>query len=319
MRADTVLKLGDFAFGRYEVPEQITFGGDQQLAVHQLVGGARVVDAMGRSDMPLSWSGMFLGENARDRARYLDNLRTTGLPLRLEWDQLAYQVVVSHFEADFQRFYKLPYRIACTVVADLATPTTTIAYAGVDQALRDDMNAANTLGAGIADGPLTGLLATLNTAIANVSNFAKATQSVINSVLTPLAAVQARVNVLITSAGNVLGSVTTLGGVLPNNPIAQSAASLLNQVTSMQQMPQLYNLNSVLNRMGANMGTIGTGTSTLTQAGGNLFSAAQKAYGDATAWTALAKANGLKDPQISGVANLIIPTAPNQTGGVLST
>lgn len=319
MRADTVLKLGDFAFSRYEVPEQITFGGEQQLAVHQLVGGARVVDAMGRSDKPLSWAGMFLGENARERARYLDNLRTTGLPLRLEWDQLAYQVVVSHFEADFQRFYKLPYRITCTVVADLATPTTTIAYAGVDQALRDDMNAANTLGAGIGDGPLSGLLATLNTAIANVSNFAKATQAMISSVLTPLAAVQARVNVLITSAGNVLGTVTTLGGVLPNNPIAQSAASLLGQVTAMQQMPQLYNLNSVLNRMGANMGTIGSGTRTLTQAGGNLFSAAQKAYGDATAWTALAKANGMTDPQISGVANLSIPSSPNQNGGVLST
>ena len=318
MRADTVLKLGDFAFGRYEIPEQITFGGDQQLAVHQLVGGARVVDAMGRSDMPLAWSGIFLGENARDRARYLDNLRTTGLPLRLEWDQLAYQVVVSHFEADFQRFYKLPYRIACTVVADLATPTTTIAYVGVDQALSDDMATANAMGAGIGDSPLSSLLSTLNTAISNVSNFAKATQATINSVVAPIAAVQSRVNVLIASSANVLNTVTTLGGIVPNNPIAQQASNLTNQVTAMQQLPQLYNLNAVVGRMSDNLGTIGSGTKTITQAGGNLFSVAQKTYGDATAWTALAKANSLTDPKISGVATLTIPTAPNAGGGVLS-
>lgn len=318
MRADTVLKLGDFAFGRYEVPEQITFGGEQQLAVHQLVGGVRVVDAMGRSDLPLSWSGMFLGDNARDRARYLDNLRTTGLPLRLEWDQLAYQVVVSRFEADYQRFYKLPYRIVCTVVADLATPTTVIAYAGVDQALRDDMTTANTMGAAIGDSPLSSLLGTLNTAVSNVSNFAKATQSTINSVLGPIAAVQSRVNLLIASSGNVLNSVATLGGILPSSPISQQASNLLNQVTAMQQLPQLYNLNSVVGRMGDNLGTIGSGTKTLTQAGGNLYAAAQKAYGDATAWTALAKANNLTDPQISGVATLTIPTALNATGGVIS-
>ena len=59
MQADTVLTLGDFEFARYEIPEQITFGGDQRLVVHELVGGTRVIDAMGRADAPLEWSGLF--------------------------------------------------------------------------------------------------------------------------------------------------------------------------------------------------------------------------------------------------------------------
>jgi hypothetical protein len=59
MTPNTTLTLGDFTFARYEIPERIPFGGDQQLNVHKLVGGVRVIDALGADPMPIEWSGFF--------------------------------------------------------------------------------------------------------------------------------------------------------------------------------------------------------------------------------------------------------------------
>ena len=313
-----VLTLGDIQFARYEIPERLSFGGSQTLVIHKLVGGKRVIDAMGRDDAPLAWSGLFQGETALARARYLDGMRVSGQKLYLTWDEFRYEVLIASFRADYERFYQIPYQISCEVVEDLSTRVWSAPSAGIDELIGDDMNSANSLGAAIGDGPLSDLLKTLDSAISAVSSFATAVQSTINSVLQPLAAVQARVQILIGAVGNTVSNVTTLGGILPNNPIAQQAAKLTSQVTAMTQLPQLYNLQSVLGRMGGNLGTIGKGTNSVTQAGGNLFDIALKSYGDATAWTTLARANNLSDPQLSGVNTVSIPATPDGSGGVLN-
>lgn len=317
MTPDTVLTLGEFSFSRLEIPEKITFGGSQHLVQHDLIGGARIVDAMGRNDAPLEWSGMFLGETALDRARYLDGLRISGASLSLIWDQLYYVVVIDSFQADFERFYHLPYKIRCVVVEDRTSPMTTILSAGIDDAIAGDMATADSLGTLIGDGPLSTALATLDGVINTVSSFATATQGIINSVLSPLAAVQSRVGILISSVGNTVSNISTLGGILPSNPIAQSVASLNGQVSSMTQLPQLYNLNAVLGRISSNLGNVQTGSS-LSVAGGNLMKIAGQAYHDATAWATIAKANNLTDPVITGVQTLNIPAVPGATGGVLN-
>lgn len=317
MKPDTSLILGDFIFARFEIPEKIGFGGDQKLVVHELVGGQRVVDAMGRSDAPLEWSGILTGPAALERARYLDNLRVAGKELLLTWSEFSYFVIVQSFRCSFERAYKLPYSITCIVVEDATSPVKTIAYSGVDEAMREDMTSATTLGDSIGDIELSGLLATLDTAIAAVSSFATAAQSTIQSVLQPLAAVQTRVGILLESVGNTVTNVTTLGGILPNNPVSQQATKLLGQVNAMQQLPVLYNLRAVTGRMVGNLGTVGSGVKTLSLAGGNLFEVAANEYGDATAWTGIAQANDLTDPQLDGVNTLTIPTNPT-TGGVLT-
>ena len=204
------------------------------------------------------------------------------------------------------------------VLADLSQPVTTITTAGVDEWITNDMTTANALGVSIGDSQLTGYLATLDSTIKSVSSFATAANSTINGVLAPLAVVYARVKVLTSSVGNVVSNVTTLGGILPSNPISQQAISLMGQVNAMTQLPRLYNLQSVLGRMGGNLGSVGTSGASLSTAGGNLYQIASKTYGDAMAWTGLAKANSLTDPTISGVKTLTIPALPDSSGGVLN-
>lgn len=317
MRPDTTLNLGQFQFAGLEIPPSLKFGGSQDLAVHKLIGGTRVIDAMGRSDHALEWSGIFMGATAVDRARFLDTLRVQGLPQALTWAQFSYQVIVHEFEADYQRYFQVPYRISCEVIADLANPVTNIAAAAIDQAITDDLNVSTGLGSTIGDSTLSGLIATLNTAISTVSSFAHAAQSTINNVLQPLAAVQARVQLLIAATGNLIGNVTTFGGVLPATPVSQAAASLMGQLANVTQMGALIQLRNVTGRMGSNFAATKTSQNTVATAGGNLFAIAQKQYGDPMAWTGIAKANGLTDPFIQGTAVLNIPAQPDNQGGLL--
>jgi prophage DNA circulation protein len=306
---------GDFAFSGYEVPEKIPFGGEQQLVEHQLVGGVRVVDAMGRSDAPLEWSGIFVGPQALLRARSLDAMRADGLPLSLTWSELAYTVVIKSFHADFERSYQIPYTISCTVVQDRTSPLagTTIS---VDDTIRGDMASAQRLGAQIGDTPLSGLLDTLDSAIGSVSSFAKATQATINGVLGPVGAITGRVNTLIASSANAIANTTSIGGIMPNNPIAQQASRLTGQVTAMTQLPVLYQLQSVVGRMGSNLGSVNAPGQHAVTAGGNLYQVAASAYGDASEWTGIARANGLVDPQLTGVNTIKIPDLPEGAKGV---
>jgi len=300
-----------FTFEDTEIPEDIQFGGDQSLAVHQLVGGARVVDAMGRSDAPLSWHGIFRGQNAEPRARYLDGLRANGQPVTVTWGGFSYLCVIKAFRPRFERFYWIPYSIHLEVVKDNTARVGSATIKSIDDAVAQDLANAKTQAASSNDSTLDGLLDTLDTAISAVSSFAKATQATINSVLAPIKAVQERVDTLIAATGNTLQTVTTLGGVVPNNPLSQQAAQLTANVTAQTQSADLYALRSTMARMSTNVSTANQGDTpkTVTVNGGTLYSVAANVYGDASKWQQIAAANGLTDPVLTGTHTLTIPPA----------
>jgi hypothetical protein len=115
-----VLLLGPVLFQDFELPERIGWGGAQRLTLHRLPGGARVIDAMGRDDAEISWTGVFSGSEGAWRARLVDLMRAEGGVWPLVWDSFFYSVVVSGFRADYARANWIPYRITCTVLRDEA-------------------------------------------------------------------------------------------------------------------------------------------------------------------------------------------------------
>jgi len=115
-----LLILGGFEFVGFEVTSEVSFGGAQKLAVHQLIGGTRVIDVMGRDDSDVTWSGIFSGSDAGDRARALDAMRVAGEPLSLTWDEFCYIVLIENLDMNFCNPWWIPYRIACKVVVDQA-------------------------------------------------------------------------------------------------------------------------------------------------------------------------------------------------------
>ena len=95
----------------------------------------------------------------------------------------------------------------------------------------------------------------------------------------------------------------------------------MSQVAGFTELPQLYNLQSVLGRMGTNLKTATVTGQTVSVAGGDLQVIAAQQFGDATAWPLIATANGLKDPKVTGLKTLAIPPAPSTNqpvGGILS-
>lgn len=317
MQADTTLNLGNFQFARFEIPESIKWGGSQRTTEHELVGGQRVVDAMGRSDSPLAWSGLFRGANATERARQLDTMRAQGVAQKLTWGQFSYVVIVKEFEADYERFYQIPYRISCGVVSDQANPVTHSSPPSVDTDMANDFGAAMGLSKQVGDPTLGLLMGALGTAISLVPSFVNAPRSSIASVQQPLAAVQARTQILIGVSGNTLAGAPSFGGVQAGISPALSAAALIGQSANHSQLSTLYLLGSLVGRMGANLGAISTSSNTVTTAGGNLFSVASQQYGDPTAWTGIAKANDLTDPFVQGAQTLNIPPQPDNADGIL--
>ena len=114
----TQLLLGPILFQDFELPASIGWGGAQSLTVHRLPGGTRVIDAMGRDDAEITWSGIFSGQNASARARALDLMRADGGLWPLTWESHFYSVVISSFEAEHRRPNWIPYRLSCTVLQD---------------------------------------------------------------------------------------------------------------------------------------------------------------------------------------------------------
>lgn len=325
---------GGFTFTDAEVPAGITFGGQQMLRTHQLVGGRRIIDAMGPSDMPLNWGGLFLYQSALSRARFLDTLRRQGSTCTLSWDELRYSVIVSDFHADYRKPYRIPYSITLTVIEDLTKPVTAAQPQTPAQAIQNDMARANTIFACLGDTTLSGLGASLQSAFDAVNaavqpiaaglkpittvvagaaqcagEIANGVTDAVAAAAAPFASFDAQVQKLITNAETAVSAVATIGGIAPGNSVAQAVGNSLAQVNSAVQLPELYELQSISKRMQANLTLIQSPASqkTVTVGGGNLYQVAAQQYGDASRWTDIAKANGLSDPNLTGFNTLVIP------------
>lgn len=111
--ADTKLILGGITFREFEIPDDIAYGLEQKLEVRKLVGGGRVIDAYDPD--PVRWSGRFRGADAASRARQIEELAGSGRVVSLTWGGFFYNVVVDSFDANYQRFYEIPYWVSCTV------------------------------------------------------------------------------------------------------------------------------------------------------------------------------------------------------------
>ena len=317
----TTLQLGDFTFARFEIPSSIGFGVGQKVNIHELIGGTRVIDVLGPSPKALRWSGWFVGENALARARYLQHLCAAGAPLALTWDELNYTVIIKAVDPDYRLGWRIPYSIECEVVSDNATPVTQLPQPSPEQAVTDDLATTQGLAASVGDNTLTGLVGALSSAVSDIGDFTSGSISQIAALVTPIAAARARISTLMVGTEAAVSAVAGVAGIVAGGDPIAMASALPGVLAAAQNMANLVPMDRTLARMAANVASAETGTSTLTVAGGNLFAVAAQEYGDARLWTVLASANGLSDPNISGVATLAIPPQPSpsiSTGGVLN-
>ncbi|HET9019773.1 MAG TPA: hypothetical protein VFN46_09305, partial [Acetobacteraceae bacterium] len=217
-------------FQNFELPARIGFGGAQRLAVHHLPGGARVIDAMGRDDAPILWSGAFAGPDAADRARLLDLLRVEGLPLPLAWDEFAYLVVIARFEAIYERPNWVPYRIACTVLLDQTQAVTDVAVPLI-ATLGADLSAA---GGVVETGAAQAALTVPGAATLGTSAYDAAVQAV-GAAQGAAQAGMAGAGAALTAAGDPVSAATAAGQLAQmvdaNGFLSRAASNLANALS----------------------------------------------------------------------------------------
>ena len=113
MALDTLI-LGPFVFTDFAVPDNLPGGGRQQLHIHKMPGGARVIDAMGPDDEDRQWSGIFWGSDALSKALTLDAMRRAGNELPYSNGAEARTVVIAAFGWHIEKFNCIHYQITVT-------------------------------------------------------------------------------------------------------------------------------------------------------------------------------------------------------------
>jgi hypothetical protein len=90
-----------------------------------------------------------------------------------------------------------------------------------------------------------------------------------------------------------------------------------SQLASYTQLPVLNQLQAVTGRLAINVQNASGSGHVVPTVGGNLMKMAATVYSDVTAWTGIARANGLSDPVVQGVQTLTVPAVADNSGGLI--
>jgi hypothetical protein len=225
--------LGSVQLQGFEVPETAPWGGEQALTLHKLIGGARVIDAMGVDDRAITLKGTFLSPDADSRALQVDVMRKAGQPVMFGYANHVYQVVIKSFAPDFERPDRVKYQLTLEILQDVTQPLAAGAVSIDDQfgfALADIGTALAGLSGSAAPASFataSASLSSVNTAVAAANGFGPAAALGVPSAMQGM---QKAVGALIGAvAGGIGGPVmSAINGALAvgGSLTASSAASL---------------------------------------------------------------------------------------------
>jgi hypothetical protein len=240
--SDVALVLGPVLFQDFEIPDRIGFGGNQRLAIHDMPGGQRVIDALGATPTDIVWQGVFSGPDATLRARTLDALRMQAAVLTLSWDVFFYNVVIRSFEASYRNSAWVPYQLCVSVLTDVAQLTPQTVGDLLTDVVADGASAASYAGAaGIDLSALQMSLTAPGATVLQTKGYLAATAALTSA----QTSVQAGMNAADTSLGGYATGLDSAADIAGMIGVAGNAASLSTS-------------NAYLGRLGANMLNAGT-------------------------------------------------------------
>lgn len=212
--------IGSLTLTGYEVPDVLRVGGEQDLIVHKLPGGARVIQAMGADPASLTLAGKFMGATAATRARQLQAMRDAGTQVSFTAAGIALQVVVASFTYDYgTRGFVIPYTVTLEIVPQLGI-TSSLSSASLSSLVGTDLA-----------GAITSVTATLGTVSTYSTNVLGQVSSVTGQI-TPIATLVGAGGFLAHAQDSLTlaSGVATAGVNLASAPAA--AASLIGNLQS---------------------------------------------------------------------------------------
>lgn len=226
------ISLGGVLLQGFEVPEKVIISGGQRVAVHHLIGGGRVVDALGADGGEIEFGGAFSGDDAAIRAQLLDGATALGAALPLYWDSFFYMVVIETFKVNYEKPWWMPFELTCTVVLDPAAVVAGIVNA-VGNLIAGDVSSALSLAPqaglslGLSGTPSVTDLASaqsVTSAVLGSANVNLAAQSAsLNSVTDPAAA-----GAIVTGLASTSGQLAALSNV--SGYLQRASTNLMNEL-----------------------------------------------------------------------------------------
>ena len=186
-------------FTGFEEPEGLTFGKEQSTYKHILIGGGRIIDALGAGDPDISWSGYFTGAQAPFRARFLEGLAKAAQPVLLKTSTFVKNVLISKFTFGFHKTFPIRYDITVQVIEDQTLPVSFIIPADITDTITNALIQANDIATLINNPSILSAIALALIAAENASPFTSATNVQINAALAAAQNVQAIVGGVITA------------------------------------------------------------------------------------------------------------------------
>ncbi|MEZ7136820.1 hypothetical protein [Komagataeibacter sp. SM21] len=249
--ASAPVTIGGLTLTGMEVPDLIRDGGTQQVAVHRLPGGNRIIDAVGNDPDRLELSGRFVGPTAYERALLLKQMRIRGQPVQFTGAGLSLTVKIVQYSFDYQRKGGvIPYRLVLEQPPQMA----------VTSAITSSLSALIGSDAASSISGITGALDDVSTIASNIEG----QLSTVVGQVTPIADMVGAGGVFAGIQDNlsVVNGLSGAGVNLASTP--ESAASLLSGLEASGS-----DLNTAISETGANLEGISltnaAGLSTLTQ------------------------------------------------------
>jgi len=251
---DTVVTLGGYTFSSWGVPEHISGGGKQRLAVHRLIGGARVIDVMGWDAGQIQFSGRLRGAGADIDIRLLETLARSGVPAIFSYWTNRYQVLVASLTWQFERYYEITYKIVLEVLADLTQDAFDSIVSTLDDVFNSDLSLLTAAVSTNVVLPVS--LSSITTAQSQIGLLQDATPSQLTPLVSAVGTTNTQLQSLQTSLDATL-PVGPAGGVGATGDPADLAAGLASQTTNCQQLAAAVQGVAITSRMQDNLGAAG--------------------------------------------------------------
>ncbi len=206
-----------------------------------------MIDALGRDDADITFSGIFYGGEATLRARLLDEMRATGALLPLTWDAFFYTVVIARFQAKYTKVNWIPFRITCTILRDEASAT-------IDSVLSLGAIVENDIGAAITPAAAAGVdISSLQTGLSDPLATVRDTTAY-SAVQSSLLSAQATVSSAMDAAQMSLPS----SGVMSQGAAVEGVSEIAAAVDAAQNLSQLLVAQSFIGRASINLANAST-------------------------------------------------------------
>jgi len=252
------LVLGGITFQNFEIPEHINFGGSQHAVVHKLIGGNRVVDAMGPDPDDVSWSGRFRGPGAMERAQAIDAMRAAGGQVTLSYMSTFLVVLITDFKADPERVYEIPYKITCTVVSDLINDALGAVVDSLDVIVSNALTIASSFtsgGTSSAQVSTAAAVGTVSSAVSAAGTLQGASSAALTAVSSTVYTAVSTIDGIATGLDATLGVGTgTDAGVDPDQMTSFITSQLQNCTDESAALFSKDNINLIGKNLALNQG-----------------------------------------------------------------